>query len=51
MSYVDVTGPAKPRLRLVRGMWLCGLPGAADFLCTMAATPALAFELWKRCYQ
>jgi hypothetical protein len=38
----------KPRLRLVRGMWQCGLIGEALYW-SVASTPAEAFELWERC--
>lgn len=38
----------KPRLKLVRGWWQCGLPGECAIWWTVAPTPHEAFALWKR---
>ena len=39
----------KPRIRLVRGMWQCGLLDEHDIYWTVALTPKAAFDLWQRC--
>jgi hypothetical protein len=40
----------KPRLRLVRGYWHCGIPGK-PLTWTVAETPLDAYWLWLRVQQ